>query len=397
MAFTFVLLLAPQSFLPALESLRPALLVAGLATLAYIWDCLIYNKPLSVRATAIWLAVALAAWVVLLIPFSYVPADSWRFFLEFYIKTLVIFWLVSNVVDSQLRLHQTFWLLSLMAIPLAITAVINFFSGVYVENINAQRIVGYEGALTGNPNDLALMLNLILPLSMALLLSSERGMTRLLLLLSICLSAVAIIVTFSRGGFLTLSALLLLYIWKVRRRPERRWLWGVVPVLIMCVLLVGPSYLQRLSTITNIEADRTGSAQERWSDMAAATRFTVNHPIIGAGIGQSVLASREERGAEGGLVHNVYLQYASELGLPGLILFLMLFTATFRSAGFVQRRAKRENISELFYVGEAVQLSLIAFAISAMFHPVAYHIYFYYMAGLAVAAKNISQASRGAP
>jgi O-antigen ligase len=258
-----------------------------------------------------------------------------------------------------------------------------------LENINSQRIVGYEGGLTGNPNDLALMLNLILPLSVALLLSSSRAMTRLLLLASICLSTIAVVVTFSRGGFLTLAILLALYTWRVRHRRERRWLWGIIPVLIISIPLIGPSYLDRLSTITNIEADRTGSAQQRWNDMAAATRFTFSHPIAGAGIGQSALASREERGPEGGLVHNVYLQYASELGLPGLILFLMLFIAAVRSAAFVQRQAKRENNSELFYIGEALQLSLIAFSISAMFHPVAYHIHFYYMAGLAVAAKNI--------
>src|SRR5262249_34841819 len=163
-----------------------------------------------------------------------------------------------------------------------------------------------EGGLTGNPNDLALMLNLILPLSVALLLSSHGAITRFLLLVSICLSAGAVVVTFSRGGFLTLAALLLLYAWKVRRRRERRWLWGIIPILIVAISLVGPSYLNRLSTITNIEADRTGSAQARWNDMAAATRFTFNHPIAGAGIGQSALASREESGPEGGLVHNVY-------------------------------------------------------------------------------------------
>src|SRR5215470_13642227 len=86
MAFTFVMLLAPQSYFPALEALRPALLVAALATAAYVGDCLARGKPLSVRAAAIWLAVALAVWAALLIPFSYAPADSWRFFAEFYFR-----------------------------------------------------------------------------------------------------------------------------------------------------------------------------------------------------------------------------------------------------------------------------------------------------------------------
>jgi hypothetical protein len=39
-------------------------------------------------------------------------------------------------------------------------------------------------------------------------------------------------------------------------------------------------------------------------------------------------------------------------------------------------------------LGEAIQFSLIAFGVAAMFHPVAYHMYLYYFAGLAVAAKN---------
>jgi O-antigen ligase len=265
----------------------------------------------------------------------------------------------------------------------------NFFSGVYQSSINGQRITGYEGALTGNPNDLALMLNLILPLTMALLLLSRRPLIRLILLGSMFLSAGAVVLTFSRGGFLALATLLLLYIWKLRRRPEGHWLWALIPLIIICITIVGPAYMDRLATITDIEADKTHSAQERWNDMAAAARFTLAHPFVGAGLGQSLLATQEERGPDGGLVHNVYLQYAAELGLPGLLLFLILFIQCLKSTAGVQARARQKNDRHLFYIGEAVQLSLIAFAISAMFHPVAYHIHFYYIAGFAVAARKI--------
>jgi O-antigen ligase len=111
-------------------------------------------------------------------------------------------------------------------------------------------------------------------------------------------------------------------------------------------------------------------------------------------LGQNVLATREERGADGGLVHNAYLEYAAELGLPGLALFLALFILCLKATRFVQARAREANDTGLFYIGEAIQLSLIAFGISAMFHPVAYHVHFYYLAGLAVAAKNTVRADR---
>ena len=42
---------------------------------------------------------------------------------------------------------------------------------------------------------------------------------------------------------------------------------------------------------------------------------------------------------------------------------------------------------DLFLLAEGIQVSLFAFAIAALFHPVAYHFYFYYIAGLALAAR----------
>ncbi|HTM11123.1 MAG TPA: O-antigen ligase family protein [Verrucomicrobiae bacterium] len=389
MVFTFFMILAPQTLFPALESLHLPLLTAAIAITAFLWDAVTHRGTLGVATREIGVAAALAAWAVATIPLSYDPGNSLGAFLNYYSKALVIFWLVANVVDSAKKFRQAFLLLTLMAIPLAITGVQNYLSGVYLAGSDMQRIQGYDAPLTGNPNDLALMLNIVLPLSVALLMTTRNLAARIVLPIGILVSAVAIIVTFSRGGFITLVSLLLLYLWRFRRRRGRLWIWGLIPFLLVCIPLIGPTYLERLSTISNMEADKTGSAQERWSDMVAAATFIEKHPLVGAGLGQSALATREERGPDGGLVHNVYLQYAAELGLPGLLLFLILFIQCLKSTASVQRRARQKNDRHLFYIGEAVQLSLIAFAISAMFHPVAYHIHFYYIAGFAVAARKI--------
>jgi putative inorganic carbon (HCO3(-)) transporter len=392
MAFTAVLLISPQNYFPLLEPLRIALLTAALAGATYLWDCLVYRRPLSLGSREIWLAASLGAWALLTVPFSYSPGGSFSFFFELYAKSLVLFWLLANVVNSSARLRRIFWGLSLIAIPLALTAVYNFFSGVFLDPTVKQRIAGYQGAITGNPNDLALMLNLILPLSIALLLIHRRLGLRLLLVATIGLSAVAIILTFSRGGFVTLATLFLLYLWKFRRRPERRWLWTLFALLLVCIPLAGSGYLHRLTTITNMEADATGSAQQRWGDMAAAVTFMLRHPIAGAGIGQNLQAIREVRGADGYLVHNVYLEYGAELGLPGLALFVLLLAGGIRSAGLAQRESKDAGGgSELFYLAEGIQTSLIVFAVSSFFYPVAYHVHFYYFAGLAVAATAVSR------
>ncbi len=149
-----------------------------------------------------------------------------------------------------------------------------------------------------------------------------------------------------------------------------------------------------MSTITDIQADPQGSAQARWMDMNAAADYVVRNPIVGAGIGMNVLALNEERGVAWVPVHNVYLQYAVDLGIPGLVLFLLLLRGCIKSATCVQRRcAGVAAFRELFYLAEAVQVSLIAFAVAALFHPVAYHFYFYYIAGLAIAVKGVYEAA----
>ena len=95
------------------------------------------------------------------------------------------------------------------------------------------------------------------------------------------------------------------------------------------------------------------------------------------------------RGARWKNVHNVYLELATDLGVPGLILFLMVLAGCIRSAGLVMRRtAGSPPMRTLFLLAEGIKVSLIVFTIAAVFHPVAYQFYFYYMAGLALAART---------
>jgi O-antigen ligase len=163
---------------------------------------------------------------------------------------------------------------------------------------------------------------------------------------------------------------------------------------ILSLPLVPESYVDRLATVTDIESDPTNSSQARWRDMVAAAHFVTEHPIIGAGIGMDVLALNEVRGSWWKQVHNVYLEYAVDLGLPGAVLFLMLLYSVFRAVNSSLRRlAHKDELRALFFLAEALQVSLIAFAVASFFHPVAYHFYFYYIAGLALAVRSIVDSS----
>ena len=371
--------------------LRLALLTSTAAIAAHLIHRWTRGQPLIVFTPELRIVAGLIGWAILTVPLSYWPGGSIGFLLNSYFKTIAIFWLVSASVSTVTRLRQVAWALSLMAVPLAVSGVREYLSGEFVQG----RINGFDAPLTANPNDLALMLNLILPLMVALFTIQSRALVRAGLLAVIFLDAIAVILTFSRGGFLTLATTIVMY---TRAWSKRSWGWtfAVLSVLLLGMFLLPSSYLDRLATITEIDADSTGSAQKRWSDLIAGVNFVLQHPIVGAGVGMNVLALHEETGTSWNPVHNVFLEYALELGVPGLVLFLLLFVTCVRSSMSVERRAAGEPARrELFALAEGIRISLIGFGVAALFHPVGYNFVFYYFGGLAIALRTVALVEEG--
>jgi putative inorganic carbon (hco3(-)) transporter len=397
LAFTFVLLLAPQAYVPALASLRLGLLAAGFAIVAHVYDRFTRGAALLSFTREIWLATALLGWAVVTLPFSWWPMGSVSFLLEIFAKAVIVFWLVGAVVTTPTRLARTAWTLSLLSVPLALTAVKNQIEGIFLQPgaRGVRRIAGYDAPLTGNPNDLAAILNLILPLAIALYLHARRPAHRLLLGGVVLLDILGVISTFSRAGFLTLAIVVMVYAWKLHRRGRLPW---ALAALLLIALPMGPSgYLAHMSTITDIEADTTGSSQERWTLLVTALRFLATHPVVGTGIGLNVLAMNEGGAEVWREVHNAYLEYGVELGIPGMGLFLLLMWSCLRRTREARELARRTPGAErLFLLAEGVQVSLISYAVSALFHPLAYHFHFYYFAGLAVGLGAAAAALRPA-
>ena len=149
--------------------------------------------------------------------------------------------------------------------------------------------------------------------------------------------------TFSRAGFLTLGAIVLLsrdLLGQAARAGGRA---AVIVVALIVDAAAAGGIFERLSTITDIEADRTGSAQGRWDDFRWPPTVVAANPIIGVGIGQDILALNEARGRD-----DLAVGAQRVSGIRGrsraarLALFLWLLVASFRSARAVERRTARE-------------------------------------------------------
>ena len=183
-AFTTILLLSPQIWFPILGSLRIAFLAAGLAIGAHLVHRLTQHEAAAPFFPEVAIVLALVGWAVLTLPLSYWPGGSMEVLTDHYLKAVAFFWLLGTLVTTTARLRVLAWALVLCSIPLAATGLKNYLSGGFLSTgvPGFQRIYGYKGGsgIAGNPNDLALMLNLIIPIAGVLLLDARRRTNKLL-------------------------------------------------------------------------------------------------------------------------------------------------------------------------------------------------------------------------
>jgi O-antigen ligase len=391
--FTVVLLLSPQTFLPILKTIRIALLAAVVAIAAHAMDATVRRQPVTPSGTETSITLALLGWTVVTLPFSMWPGGSVALLTDQFIKALVFFWMIAAMVTNRERLTTLAWSLTVCSIPLALSALVHFANGDFLSTgTSIQRIEGYAG-LSGNPNDLALTLNLLIPFTGALLFTTRSWLGRALAVFALLVSIPAVIVTFSRAGFLTLVAIGIMGVICFMRRGAVLPAVGVIIVALVITPALPQGYIDRLSTIVDIDADPTGSAQGRWTDYQVATDVVIANPVLGVGLGQDILALNVARGrATWRSVHNAFLEYAVDLGIPGILLFLSLLFVSFGTARRVERCARQvRSLWDIGVFAAAAQIALVAFAVAAFFHPIAYQFYFFCVAGLAVAVRNVSR------
>jgi len=334
------------------------------------------NEP-ETRLVFVLLGLAIAS-----VPTSYWPGGSVSTITDLFGKSVIIFLLLANVLTTAHRVKAMVWLLALCSALPAIAVIRNYRSGNLMQ-LEA-RVEGYGGSLASNPNDVALTLNMIIPLAIGLLLCARSLVQRVVLGLVITLAVGGVIVTLSRAGFIFLVITVVLYLTQVKKLRIL-----IIPVILLLLLYMNgvDGFFNRMETIGDVTTP--GSAHDRWDNIKKAWAIMIAHPVFGVGIGQNILALND-MGTYWGRVHNVYLEVGAELGISGLVVYLLLLRHCLRS---IWRATKiwRSLKLNLYYLAQGLSISLIGFAVAVNFYPVAYHFYFYYLAGLAVAMKVLAR------
>jgi probable O-glycosylation ligase (exosortase A-associated) len=176
------------------------------------------------------------------------------------------------------------------------------------------------------------------------------------------LNVVAVLFTFSRGGFLTLVFVgLLLLI-----NSQKKVLMIIVIIFALCVggYFINEKWLGRMDTIVSYEEDR--SAMSRLEAWEAAWKFAKQRPFLGGGFEAMSREVYKSLGFETGLVsHSIYFGTLAEQGFLGLGIYLAIFFSSLRSISRYKKIAQNKDIANLLSM---IGISLLAFLLGGAFY-----------------------------
>ena len=269
--------------------------------------------------------------------FSLDAGDSLRV-LGFFAAAFLLMWTAGSALDSGKALKSYLGWVYAAVLVTSLYALLQRAGGLAVDASQIDMLLnpGVPGRVYStldNPNNYAEFLVLFTPLCAVLAQSAEKALSRLLLALGLLLPIAALLMTYSRSGWLSAALTVLIFVYFTDRR--------LVPWLFVLAVLALPflpaSVLVRLSNLFNT-TDSSADYRLRIWQTAAKLLGDQNRWITGIGLGPSTLAKQIALFADdyvlAGIVHSqmLYIELLLETGLLGLVSGLWMMADSVSSA-----------------------------------------------------------------
>jgi putative inorganic carbon (HCO3(-)) transporter len=290
-------------------------------------------------------------------------------FLEFS-KIMVMAFLVVPLFQDRRKLRMLF---------VVIAASLGFYGvkgGLFVLATGGQwMVLGPPGTFFESNTELALVLNMALPLFLYLAREEAHPWRRRALWASFLLTLLAIPFTYSRGGIVGLAVILTILFLRARRRLV---LIPIIAVGLVAFTFFTPEkWVERVQTIEGYEGDE--SAQLRFMSWRVAMMIAADRPVVGGGF--KVFTDRatydvylpEFPRSYGADAHSIYFNLLGEHGWIGLGLFVLVMGLSLLTLARVRRLARANP--EVAWAGNyahMIQASLAAYLVTGAFLSAAY-------------------------
>lgn len=309
----------------------------------------------------------------------------WRLMVSYLIFSLSFCLFLDHF--EKLRIFLTF-----MITILVLCAVIVIITG-------GNEYSGRSGFMT-DKNDFAMAMNVIIPISFFMALSN-KGIKRIGFLMATVLFIVANVSSFSRGGFIGMTFVLLLCFWSMRSKMK-----AVVILLIVAtafVTFISKEYESELLSITD-QNIKSGTGRDRIELWKVAWRIFRANPIIGVGQGNATFIfgdyqvdeegkSAWGRSISGKAIHSVYFTILAELGIIGMLIWVLMIGDLYRKYRTVKKSLienqeisiKNDGILFMKNMNLGLSIGLIGYLVSGVFLSAFFYPEFWNVSGLMTA------------
>ncbi|MGI8731733.1 MAG: O-antigen ligase family protein [Pyrinomonadaceae bacterium] len=385
--FTIAVYLRPYELIPALQPLSTmAFWLAIFTILVFVPTQLGLEGNLTSRPREVNLLLLLTLAVLVSATLGDDPRGSLSSFVDF-LKVVLIFIVMVNVIRTENRWKLLFVLLLAISCFLGGSALANYRSGLQL--VDGNRVTGSIGNMFQSPNDMALHLVTMVPISVALFLSTRNPLMKVFYVVCVILMLAGILVSFSRGGLLGLAGAVGVMAWKLARH-NRPLVMGATVILAAAFILAAPGGIaSRFRSV--FDQDKAGSAGKRKDDLKRSILVTVRHPLFGIGLGNYVLRSNQALAT-----HNAYTQVSSEIGIAAMVLYVMFIITPLKRLRAVEREtvANRKK-SRYRYLAIGMQASLVGYMVCSFFASVAFLWYVYYLVAASVCLGRLYEIEQG--
>ena len=384
--YVFFEYVRPQQIYPEIDVLpwpQIALLMAVITT--YIDKKVIWVKSVENRFVVMFSVV-----VAMSIVFAFRPSTSWAYINEV-VNWIIIYFLIISVVNTEKRFF-IFVLLFLLASFKMSQHGFRTFAGRGF-SFASHGVSGPPGWFA-NSSEFGIQMAIYVPLAMAFVASLRQywgRIKKLFFYLMPFTGIFTIAATSSRGAQLAIAGVGIWFI--IKSRLGLKAMAGILLLGWILYMVIPPAQLARFESMGE---DETSASRLLYWDIGMGV--FADNPLLGVGFRswRDYCASVVNMNVEGERlacleVHNTYIQAAVELGIGGIVLFLLMIIYVFVLNARTRNYARTNENKFILYMAHGLDGGLIGLIISGTFVSVLWYPFFWFQMGMAVALNEISR------
>lgn len=373
-------------------------LILGIA-FTFLWTIRVLTGGSKIYFTKEYMLFLSLFFIIVIASFMGADFDNSKYPIRLYFQSFLLVLLLANVFNNMESISYVSWVLVISITLISLLSLIETigiydlgFRELHEKEIfmRGKEVIERYGATRGDPNFWAVQLNIAFPFVFSFFILYQKLWIRISLSLLSGILLFSLFKTYSMSGILGIAlivCLTLIYSTKLKGSNKILGIFISLLIALSIIYFMPEEYKYRVSSKLFSGDDTTTGRIYSW---IGGIKMIASNPLFGVGPGNSIfeLPKYMEVWNPFKAVHNAYLSFGGEIGIPGLIIFLGIIAIAIRGLRRSIDLAKKCDDIRGVILGNSIYISLVAFLFQAIALDLQADKYLYVLLGMAMAFKH---------